>query len=69
MHCRPAFFSAREIKSKVTLLHVVNEVPAEVGPRLKDPLVRGISEKLESLVPKDIRSPFDVTARVDTGTP
>jgi len=64
-----AFSIAKEFKSKVTLLHVIDNVSVDVAPRLRDPLVRGISEKLESLVPNDIHKQCDVTVRVETGMP
>ena len=60
---------AAECQSKITLLHVMNDVTADVGLRLRDPLIRGIREKLDALVPKGIRDWCDVQTHVDTGTP
>jgi nucleotide-binding universal stress UspA family protein len=64
-----AFSIAGECQSKVTVLHVVNDVSAEFGPRMRDPLLREIREQLEGLVPKQVRDWCDVKTRVESGVP
>lgn len=64
-----AFSIASENRSKVTLLHVINDVAADINSHLRDPLIRGIRQKLEELVPRDALDWCDIQTRVETGTP
>jgi nucleotide-binding universal stress UspA family protein len=64
-----AFSIAQECQSQMTLLHVVDEVSAEVGSELTQPILESVREKLESLVPDDVRDWCQVKTRVDVGEP
>jgi nucleotide-binding universal stress UspA family protein len=60
---------AQECQAKVTLLHVVNDLAADVSAKYMEPLLRGVSEELNKLVPNDARDWCDVTVQVETGVP
>ena len=65
-----AFSIAQECQSKVTLLHVVNDLAmADVASKLREPLTSGIRQELEELVPEEARNWCDVETRVETGFP
>ena|SRR4026209_2195838 len=44
---------AHECRAKVTLLHVVHDIAADVSGKYREPLWRGIELELQKLVPKD----------------
>jgi len=60
---------ARQFRAKVTLLHVLNDVDADVSGRYQEQLMRSIQRDLEELLPQDLRSSSDITVRVETGRP
>jgi nucleotide-binding universal stress UspA family protein len=64
-----AFSVAQENESNVTLLHVVNDVEADVSGRYRDPLVNGVRKQLEDMVPAEARNWCDIVTRVETGVP
>lgn len=64
-----AFSIAREHGSRVTLLHVVDDVAADLSGKYREPLLRGVEEKLKALVPKAGINPHDVDVQVTTGSP
>ncbi len=66
---RYAFSIARECRAKVTVLHVLNDISADLSGRYRDPLIKSIREKLERLVPDDARDDCDVRTLVVTGSP
>ena len=66
---RYAFSVAQEYQAKVTLLHVLDDISADLSGKYRDPLIKSIREKLEDLIPADVRARCDVTTRVETGVP
>jgi nucleotide-binding universal stress UspA family protein len=64
-----AFFLAHQYRGKVTLLHVLNDVEADISGRYREQLVRSIQRELEDLRPAEARHPRDVTVLVETGLP
>lgn len=58
---------AQECQAKVTLLHVVSDIAADVSGRYMAPLLRGVDEELNKLVPNDARDWCDVNVQVETG--
>jgi nucleotide-binding universal stress UspA family protein len=64
-----AFSIAGEYGSKVTLLHVLNDVEADVSGRYRDQFIRTIRHELEDLLPDKARDSRDVMTRVETGLP
>src|SRR5262245_9494937 len=65
-----AFSVAQECRSRITLLHVINDLTmADVDSKLRSPLIVGVRKQLEDLVPEGARAWCDVTTRVETGTP
>ena len=64
-----AFSLARAYRSKVTLLHVLNDVEADIGGRYREQLIRSIQRELENLLPDSARDTRDVAVRVETGLP
>jgi nucleotide-binding universal stress UspA family protein len=66
---RYAFSIGQECQAKLTLMHVVNDVEVDISAKQRDPLIKGIRVKLESLIPKESRAWCDVTTRVEMGVP
>ena len=64
-----AFSIAQECQSKVTLLHVIDEMTINCQPRNRGPLVRSIGDELENLVPEEARNWCQISTRVESGTP
>lgn len=60
---------AQERKAKVTLLHVLNDVEAEISGRYRDQLLRSIRHELEDLLLSWTRKSCEVAVRVVTGRP
>jgi nucleotide-binding universal stress UspA family protein len=64
-----AFSVAQENDSRITLLHVLNDVTADVTGKYRDSLIQGVSKQLDDLVPRESRNWCDVVTRVETGLP
>lgn len=64
-----AFSVAQENESRITLLHVVHDVAADLSGKYRDSLVQGVRKQLEDLVPSETRNWCDVVTRVETGVP
>jgi nucleotide-binding universal stress UspA family protein len=64
-----AFSIAQECQARMTLLHVIGDLSAEVGSRMTQPLVAAVRVKLEALVPEGVRDWCEVSTRVDVGEP
>jgi nucleotide-binding universal stress UspA family protein len=64
-----AFSIAQECQANVTLLHVIDDISADISGRYRDSLIESIREKLEKLVPEEARNWCEVKTRVDTGSP
>jgi nucleotide-binding universal stress UspA family protein len=60
---------AQECQAKITLMHVLDDISADVAGRYRDSLIESIREKLEGLIPDDVRNWCEVTTRVETGLP
>jgi len=66
---RYAFSLGQEYQAKVTLMHVLNDVSADIRGRYRDTLIKSIRHELEEFVPDDVRDWCDVSTRVETGLP
>jgi nucleotide-binding universal stress UspA family protein len=64
-----AFSLAEENESRITLLHVLHDVAADLSGKYRDPLVHGIQKQLDDLVSREARTWCDVVSRVETGIP
>jgi nucleotide-binding universal stress UspA family protein len=64
-----AFSIAQECQARVTLLHVIGDLSAEVGFKRTQPMIAAIRKQLEALVPEGVRDWCEVTTRVDAGEP
>ena len=64
-----AFSVAQENESRITLLHVIHDIPADVSGKYRDPLITGVRKELEDLVPAEARNWCEVEARVESGPP
>jgi nucleotide-binding universal stress UspA family protein len=64
-----AFSIAQECQSKVTLLHVLNEVSVNFAERYRAPLIRSLQAELEKLVPEEAGNWCEVSTRVESGLP
>jgi nucleotide-binding universal stress UspA family protein len=64
-----AFSMAQENESRVTLLHVVHDIAADLSGKYRDALARGVEKGLEDLVPPEARNWCDIVTRVETGLP
>jgi nucleotide-binding universal stress UspA family protein len=60
---------AQECQAKVTLLHVVHDIAADISGKYREPLWRGIETELQKLVPEEALDWCDVETRVDAGLP
>lgn len=60
---------AQECQAKVTLLHVVHDVAADVSGKYLEPLLRGIDAELQKMVPEDALDWCDVETRIEAGLP
>jgi nucleotide-binding universal stress UspA family protein len=64
-----AFSVAQENESKMTVLHVVNDVALDVSGKYRDSLIGGVRKQLEDMVPTEARNWCDIVTRVETGVP
>jgi nucleotide-binding universal stress UspA family protein len=65
-----AFSVAQENESQVTLLHVLNDMSAELsGSKYRESLVNGVRNQLEEMVPAEARNWCDIVPRVECGVP
>jgi nucleotide-binding universal stress UspA family protein len=64
-----AFSIAKRSRAKVTLLHVLNDIDADVSGRYRDQLIRTIQQELDALIPPEFRHNGKVAVRVETGRP
>jgi nucleotide-binding universal stress UspA family protein len=64
-----AFSVAKECHAEVTVLHVLDDISADIAGRYREGLIESIREKLEKLVPAGARNGCKVTVRVETGRP
>jgi nucleotide-binding universal stress UspA family protein len=64
-----AFSVAQENDSRITLLHVVHDVAADVSGKYRDSLIKGVERQLQDLVPAEAKNWCDVITRVETGVP
>jgi len=64
-----AFSVAQENESRISLLHVINDVTADVSGKYRQSLIQGVREQLEKLVPAEARVWCDVETLVATGVP
>jgi len=66
---RYAFSLGQECQARITLMHVLNDVDVNIGGKQRDPLIKGIRLRLESLVPDEARDWCNVSTRVEMGVP
>jgi nucleotide-binding universal stress UspA family protein len=66
---RYAFSIGQEYQAKVTLMHVLNDISADISGRYRDTLIKSIRSELEELVPEEARDWCDISTRVETGLP
>jgi nucleotide-binding universal stress UspA family protein len=64
-----AFSVAQENESRISLLHVVHDVAADVSGKYRESLLQGVEKQLDELVPPEARNWCDVDTRVETGVP
>jgi nucleotide-binding universal stress UspA family protein len=66
---RYAFSIGQEYQAKVTVMHVLNDISADISGRYRDTLIKSIRSELEELVPEEARDWCDTSTRVETGLP
>src|SRR3989441_6357851 len=64
-----AFSAAQENESKISLLHVVHDVTADVTGKYRDSLIAGIRKQLDDVVPAEAKNWCEIATRVETGVP
>jgi nucleotide-binding universal stress UspA family protein len=64
-----AFSVAQENESKVTLLHVVHDVAADISGKYRESLINGVRKQLEDMVPDEARNWCDIVTCVEAGVP
>ena len=62
-----AFSITRDCAAQVTLLHVLPDLSFELGSELTGPMVTKVQEKLDKLVPGDLKA--NVLTRTEVGVP
>src|SRR5262245_7508883 len=60
---------AQQYHAKVTLLHVLDDIDADLSGRHRDQLIRTLRRDLEELLPHEARDSRNVTVRIETGRP
>jgi nucleotide-binding universal stress UspA family protein len=60
---------AQESQAKVTFLHVLHDVAADVAGKYRDSLVHGIDAQLQKLIPEEALDWCDVETRIEEGLP
>ena len=60
---------AQECQAKITLLHVVHDLAADISGKYREPLWRGIETELQKLVPEEALDWCDVETRIEAGLP
>jgi nucleotide-binding universal stress UspA family protein len=64
-----AFSIAQENKSRITLLHVVNDIAMDVSRKYRDSIIEGVNSKLEEMVPEEAWDWCDIRTKVEVGHP
>jgi nucleotide-binding universal stress UspA family protein len=64
-----AFSFAMECRARLTLLHVVDQVTVESSVKSSLPTIDAIRQRLEELVPGEVRQKCKVKTRVEVGVP
>src|SRR5207253_1845697 len=64
-----AFSVAQENESKISLLHVVHDVAADVSGKYRESLLQGVQKQLDDLVPAEATTWCEVNTKVETGVP
>lgn len=64
-----AFSIAQENESRITLLHVINDIAMDVSRKYRDSIIHGVENKLEVLVPEEARQWCEIRTKVDVGHP
>lgn len=60
---------ARECRAKLTLLHVLHDIAADVAGKYHDALVRGIETQMQKLIPEEALDWCEVETRIEEGLP
>jgi nucleotide-binding universal stress UspA family protein len=60
---------AQECQARVTLLHVLHELAADVAGKYREPLLRGIENQMQNLIPENALDWCDVETRIEEGLP
>jgi nucleotide-binding universal stress UspA family protein len=60
---------AQECQARVTLLHVVHDLAADIRGKYHEPLLRGIETELKNLVPEEVLDWCEVETRIEAGVP
>jgi nucleotide-binding universal stress UspA family protein len=64
-----AFSIAQENESRITLLHVVHDLGADVSTKYRDSVVRGVEGNLDKLIPAEAWDWCDIRTKVEIGHP
>jgi nucleotide-binding universal stress UspA family protein len=64
-----AFSIAQENNSRITFLHVVNDIAMDISRKYRGPIIDGVDEKLQAMVPKEAWDWCEIRTRVEVGHP
>jgi nucleotide-binding universal stress UspA family protein len=64
-----AFSIAQENNSRITFLHVVNDIAMDVSRKYRDSILNGVETKLANLVPREAWDWCEIRTRVEVGHP
>jgi len=62
-----AFSIAQENNSRITLLHVVNDIAMDVSRKYRAPIIDGVEANLQNLVPREAWDWCDIRTKVEVG--
>src|SRR5262245_24739254 len=60
---------AQENDSRITLLHVVNDIAVDISRKYRDSIIHGVDTKLQNMVPQAAWDWCEIRTRVEVGHP
>jgi nucleotide-binding universal stress UspA family protein len=64
-----AFSIAQENNSRITFLHVVNDIAMDVSKKYRESIINGVETKLANMVPREAWDWCEIRTRVEVGHP
>jgi len=64
-----AFSIAQENNSRITLLHVINDIAMDISRKYRDSIIEGVETKLQKMVPREAWEWCEIRTSVEVGHP